>query len=156
MGSMNKAAAAGMLALATVLGGCQSGIGAGDVPRAQVGQVGRVDEGTVVSVRPVRVENERTIVGPATGAAIGGIAGSQYGGGDEERAIAAIAGAVLGGIVGGAVDRGVTTRQGYGYIVRRQRDGQLITVVQGADLQIAPGTPVFIEYLGDRARIVPR
>ncbi len=156
MGKAKQATAAAIMALAAIVSGCQSGIGAGDIPRAQVGQVGRVDEGVVVSVRPVRVENDRTIVGPATGAAIGGIAGSQVGGGNEEQAIAAIAGAVLGGLIGGAVDRGVSTRQGYGYVVRREKDGQLITVVQGADVQIPPGAQVYIEYLGDRARIIPR
>lgn len=148
------AAAALALGLATALGACASGVGAGDYSRSSVGQVNRVQEGVVLRVRPVRIEGTRTIIGPATGAAVGGVAGSTVGGGDEERAIMAIAGAVLGGLAGAAVEEGVTRRQGYAYTVRTST-GEVVNIVQGADSYIEPGSAVYIEY-GDRARVVPR
>jgi outer membrane lipoprotein SlyB len=152
--AMVKILAAVMASSALVLGGCAAGVGAGDYPRSTVGQVNRVDEGVVLRVRPVRIEGTRTIVGPATGAAVGGIAGSQIGGGDEERAIGAIAGAVLGGFVGSAVEQGATARRGIAYTVRKS-NGEVVNIVQGDDVQIPPGAPVYIEY-GARARVVPR
>lgn len=148
------AALATALALTTALGACASGVGAGDYARSSVGQVNRVEEGVIVQVRPVRIEGTRTIVGPATGAVIGGVAGSQVGGGDEERAIAAVAGAVLGGLAGSAIENAGTERRGFAYTVRKA-DGQVVNIVQGADIQMAPGTPVWINY-GDRARVTPR
>ena len=154
MAKRSALAAAAVMGVATALGACASGVGAGDYSRSQVGQVTRVEPGIVLRVRPVRIEGTRTIVGPATGAAIGGVAGSTVGGGDEERAIMAIAGAVLGGLAGAAVEEGVTRREGYAYTVRTQ-DGEIVNIVQGADLVIQPGAPVYVEY-GQRARVVPR
>jgi outer membrane lipoprotein SlyB len=153
--SVRKGAAAAVaLGLVTALGACASGVGAGDYARSSVGQINRVDEGVVLRVRPVRIEGTRTIIGPAAGAAVGGVAGSTIGGGDEERAIGAIAGAVLGGLAGAAAEQGLTRRQGFAYTVRLQ-DGEVVNIVQGADMYIEPGTPVYIEY-GDRARVIPR
>jgi outer membrane lipoprotein SlyB len=113
-----------------------------------------MQEGVVLRVRPVRIEGTRTIIGPAAGAAVGGVAGSTIGGGDEERAIGAIAGAVLGGLAGAAVEQGVTRREGLAYTVRLS-NGEVVNIVQGADLYIEPGSAVFVEY-GERARVVPR
>lgn len=153
-GFLVKALAATAVAASLAVGGCASGLGAGDYGRSQVGQINRVDEGVVLRVRPVRIEGTRTIVGPATGAAIGGVAGSQIGGGDEERAIGAIAGAVLGGLAGAAVEQGATAQRGLAYTVQK-KNGEIVNIVQAADIQIPAGAPVYIEY-GQRARVVPR
>jgi outer membrane lipoprotein SlyB len=142
------------MALTAALGGCASGIGAGDYSRGQVGQINRVEEVVVVSVRPIRVEGESTWVGTGAGAAIGGIAGSKVGGGSDERTIGAVAGAVLGGAVGSAVEKGVTTQQGFEYVVRLA-NGDMRTIAQGGDVYLPPGSRAMIIY-GARARIVPR
>jgi outer membrane lipoprotein SlyB len=102
----------------------------------------------------VRIEGTRTIVGPAVGAAVGGIAGSEIGGGDEERAIAAIAGAVLGGLAGAAIEEGVTRREGTAYTIRLNT-GALVNIVQEGPAVAYPGQSVTIEY-GERARVLPR
>lgn len=72
-------------ALIALTGACATGLGEGDYPRAEVGRPMRLEYGVVERIRPVRIEETRTIVGPAVGAAVGGLAGSEIGGGDEER-----------------------------------------------------------------------
>jgi outer membrane lipoprotein SlyB len=147
-------AAALAAAMAGALGGCATSVAAGSYPRSQVGQVNRVDEGIILSARPVQIEgNERAAVGTTTGAVLGGIAGSEIGGGEKANAAGAVAGAVIGGLAGNAIEKGVTSRRGFAYTVRKN-DGTLVTITQGADIAMQPGQRVFIEY-GARARVIP-
>lgn len=134
--------------------GCASGLGANDYERGQVGQVSRVEEGTVVASRAMIIEGREGLLGAATGAAIGGIAGSEVGGGDKAQTAGAVVGAVAGGIVGREVERSATRKPGFAYTVRL-KSGQLVTITQGGDVAIANGTPVFVEY-GARARVIPQ
>lgn len=152
----NKAYAAAFAALTLALSGCASGLGANDYERGSIGQISRVEEGTIVASRAITIEGSRTgeTVGTATGAVIGGIAGSQIGGGDDERAIAGVVGAVAGGVLGNAIGNRSTKQPGFAYTVRL-RDGDLVTITQGGDIAIGNGTPVLIEY-GDRVRVIPQ
>ena len=138
-----------------VASGCASNQGARSYKQSEVGQVTRVEEATVISSEPITIEGGEGLLGAATGAVVGGIAGSTVGGGDEERAIAGVIGAVAGGIAGKKIDESVNKRAGYRYTVRLQDTGDLITIVQGGDVAMANGTPVYVQY-GARARIVPR
>jgi outer membrane lipoprotein SlyB len=145
-------ARAGLFGLALALGGCVTHYG--DYGRGDVGRPLRLEEGVIERVRSVTIDGGRTILGPVTGAAIGGIAGSQIGGGDEERTIMAIAGAVLGGMVGSAIEQSANRREGVAYTVRT-RDGHLENIVQEGPQTFWPGQYVYIEY-GVQARVVPR
>lgn len=154
MASFKTLISVSALAAVTALGGCASGLGAGDYNRAAVGSVSRVEEGTIVAVRPIRIEgNSSPVVGTATGAVIGGIAGSEVGGGDKAQTAGAVVGAVAGGIIGGAVEKSVTGGRGFAYTVRKA-DGTLVTITQGDDIAMQTGQSVFIEY-GARARVIP-
>lgn len=147
------------LALAAVaavsVGACTTGLGANDYSRAQAGQVNRVDSGTIVASRQVTIEGSRSGLGTGTGAVIGGVAGSQIGGGQDEQIIAGVIGAVAGGLIGAAAEERVTAQPGVEYTVRLDRNGQLITIAQAADIIMPNGTPVFIQY-GQRARVTPQ
>jgi outer membrane lipoprotein SlyB len=142
------------LAITASLGACASGVGAGDYGRSGVGQVNKAEEAVVVSVRKIRIEGESTFVGTASGAAIGGIAGSQIGGGRDERAIGGVAGAVIGGVVGSSVEKGITSQDGIEYVLRLA-NGEIRTISQGGDVYLQPGARAWIIY-GQRARVVPR
>ena len=150
----SKALAAVFGALTLALTGCATGVGAGDYSRSEAGVPSRVEYGVVEGSRAITFEGREPWLGGATGAAIGGIAGSQIGGGDDERAIAGVAGAVVGGIIGSQVERTATRKSGIAYLIRKE-NGERVEVPQGADIVIAPGTPVVITY-GDRVRVVPR
>ena len=63
-------------------------------------------------------------------------------------------GAVIGGIAGNAAGKAVGKQQGYAYIVRFST-GDVKEIIQGADVYIAPGTPVDIIAGADGWKLVP-
>jgi outer membrane lipoprotein SlyB len=148
-----KAFAAAFIALTLALAGCASGIGANDYRYSHVGSVARVEEGTVVASRPILVEGNSK-GGTLVGAVVGGLAGSNIGGGRDEQAIGAVLGALAGGAAGNAIGKSASTQHGVAYTVRL-RSGELVSITQGGDYMIANGTPVLIEY-GERARVIPQ
>jgi outer membrane lipoprotein SlyB len=102
-----------------------------------------VYHGTVMSVREVTIKRDSSMIGTATGAVLGGLAGSELGGGDKAQTAGAIGGAVLGGIAGNEAGKAVGTSKAFAYIVRFS-SGESKEIIQGADVYIAPGTPVDI------------
>ena len=61
-----KAFAVAFAVLATALAGCASGLGANTYERGSVGMVSRLEEGTVVGVRPIRIEGSQKSAGVGT------------------------------------------------------------------------------------------
>ena len=151
-----KAFAIAFAILATALAGCASGLGANTYDRGSVGMVARVEEGTVVGLRPIQIEgsSQGSKVGTLAGAVLGGLAGSEIGGGSKANTAGAIGGAILGGVLGNAVGNSATAQTGYAYTIRL-RSGELVSVAQAGEYAIPNGTPVLIEY-GQRARVIPQ
>lgn len=143
------------LGLAVALGSCASNYGAGDTPASSVGQTATVREGFVVSVRAVKIQPDQNYLGAGVGAVLGGLAGSQIGGGREENAAGAIAGAVAGGVIGNQVSKAGNTRDGFAYVIDFG-GGKIQEVTQGADVYIQPGTPVYVSFGTDRVRVWPK
>lgn len=149
--------ALGATALASVLllGACASDLGVNDYNRQSIGQISRSDSGVVVSSRAIRIEGTQSGVGAAGGAALGGLAGSEIGGGRKSNTAGAIAGAIAGGLLGAAIEKNTTERNGFAYTVQLDRTGEYVTITQGGSNPIPNGTPVWVEY-GDRTRVVPK
>lgn len=116
-----------------------------------VGQVNRTVAGVVVSARPVTIDGTQG-GGAAAGAAMGGVAGSAIGGGDRANAIGAIGGVVVGAIAGAASERSVSKAAGMEYVVQTD-NGNMMTVVQGADPAFAQGARVLVLY-GSPSRVI--
>lgn len=152
---VRRGSAAALLAAASLLSACASGLGPNDYSRGQVGAVGRVEPGVVMSAQPIRIEGTKSGIGTATGVAIGGAAGSQLGGGSFENVLGGVAGAVAGGLAGAAIEEGVTRQPGVSYYIRLERTGEVITIQQAGAQMLPPGAPVWVQY-GPRARVVPR
>lgn len=131
------AAAAAALALA---GGCAHRAGSADYRGYEVRGEQSVRFGVVESVREVRIQPRESGVGTAGGAALGGIAGSQVGGGSG-RVAGAIGGAILGGIIGQSVERGANETPGVEVTVLLD-SGRYIAVVQEADEHFRAGDRV--------------
>lgn len=153
--SFRRAFGATAISSVLLLGACASELGANDYNRSSVGQISRSDSGVVISSRTIRIEGTQSGVGTLGGAAIGGLAGSEFGGGRTENAAGAIIGAIVGGVVGSVVEKNVTERSGFAYTVELDRDGDFITITQAGKYPIPNGTPVWVEY-GDRVRVIPK
>lgn len=116
-----------------------------------VQQAAKVEQGVLVGVREVAVSASGT-VGTVTGAAAGGIVGSQVGTGAMS-ALGALGGTVLGGLAGQAAEKVTGEPRAYEYIVRKA-GGDLVSVTQKDDQPLKLGLKVLV-IAGSQARIVP-
>jgi outer membrane lipoprotein SlyB len=112
----------------------------------------KVDQGTIVGVRPVGVSADST-AGTVTGAAAGGLAGAQVGTG-AATAFSALGGSVVGGIAGATVEHLAGDTKAYEYIVHKTVGGDLISVTQNDKTPLTIGQKVLV-IAGNQARIVP-
>ena len=150
---MNKYALLLALPLtAAGIAGCASDIDSNYYSTGSVGQVSQAQGCTGVSVRPIKVSTQNG-AGTAIGGIAGGIAGSQIGGGNTAHLLGAVGGAILGGFAGNAAQEGLTSQQGYEYIVRLD-NGNTVSTTQGADVLLNPGQRCQIIF-GNPARIIP-
>lgn len=154
MTAPTKLFAGAAAALTLALAGCASPYGANTVSSSAVGYAMTVKPGVVSNVRAVTIKPDRSIVGTATGAVLGGIAGSELGGGDKANTAGAIGGAVLGGIAGNMLGTAAGTQQGIAVTVNFD-DGNVKAFVQPADTNIQPGQRVNVEFREDGAYVVP-
>lgn len=125
--------------------------------RANSMVLGSVYEGTVIDVRPVRIEPSSTVTWTArsTGAALGGLLGASVKSRDNVRAAAGIIGGVLGGMAGDfAADR-LGGDEGHEILIAL-RDGRAIAITQSGASPFAPGTPVYVIQSGGTSRVVYR
>jgi outer membrane lipoprotein SlyB len=142
------------LVLALVLAGV-SGCGPNYSPDTYASnaaqQANKVEQGVIVGVRDVAVTAAGT-VGTVTGAAAGGIAGSQVGVGPVS-AFTSLGGALVGGIGGSAVEHVTSDTTAFEYIVRKP-NGDLVSVTQRDKTPLALGEKVLV-IAGNQARVVP-
>jgi outer membrane lipoprotein SlyB len=111
-----------------------------DYSASEARSVETVQYGSIVSVRPVRINGDQAPVGTIAGAGVGGLLGSAVGHGNGSIA-GAILGAVGGGLAGNAIEHNATTHNGEEVVVRLD-NGQTIAVVQGGWQDFAAGQRV--------------
>lgn len=140
-----------IFALALLVLGCTPNVRPDSYSVGSVGQVNRSISGVVVSARQVHIDGSQG-GGAAAGGAMGAVAGSQVGGSDAAGAVGAIGGLVVGAIAGAAAERKLSEQTGMEYVVETS-NGNLMTVVQGADPIFASGDNVLILY-GSPARVI--
>jgi outer membrane lipoprotein SlyB len=116
-----------------------------------VQQANPVQQGIIVGVRNVGVSAAGT-VGTVTGAAAGGIAGSQAAPAPLS-AFTALGGSLVGGIAGSAAEHAAADTTAFEYIVRKA-NGDLVSVTQKDKTPLALGQKVLV-IAGNQARVVP-
>jgi outer membrane lipoprotein SlyB len=110
------------------LTGCADDLSGDVYSRDDARKTMAVSYGTVVAVRPVKIEGDRNFLGQGGGAIIGGMAGNTMGGGSGRNLTTAV-GAVAGAVAGGAAQEGMTRAQGAEITIRLD-DGSTTAVVQ--------------------------
>ena len=140
---MKKIALAILMSL-TLVGCANEDIYGGNVySGAQAKEARSISYGTIVSIRPVKIQSDNQgVVGTIGGGAIGGIAGSAIGGGTG-RALATAVGAVAGAVVGSKVEEKASQVSAIEMVIRKD-DGKEIVVVQKAEANLVPGARVRI------------
>ena len=150
----SKMIAGAFAALTLTLAGCAGTYGANTVDSNSVGYASTVRQGTITAVREVTIRPDKSFLGAATGAVLGGLAGSELGGGDKAQTAGAVGGAVLGGLAGNELGKGANTRRGFAYTIRFD-SGEVAEIVQGADIYMYPGNRVNVTYNADRVTVSP-
>ena len=144
---------------ACILTGCVNDNSlSGDVYSAsEAKQVQSVTYGTLVSVRPVKIQggDNDSMLGAIGGAVIGGFLGNTIGGG-AGRSLATAGGAVLGGLAGQGVQSNLNESNGVELEIRKD-DGNTIMVVQKqAASRYSVGMRVAIASNGSQVTVSPR
>lgn len=140
-----------ILIIASLLNACASS-NAGDVySRDEARKIQTIRKGVVESVRTVKLEGTKTPIGTATGAVIGGVAGSTVGEG-KGSSIAAVIGAVGGGLLGSAAEEGLTRKDAFEITVKLD-NGSLVAIVQEATEKFSPGDSVRLIENGGVTRV---
>jgi len=142
-----------ILFIATGLAGYASNLSGDSYSRSEARIVQQVDFGTVVQLRPVRIEGTKTPIGSGAGAIAGGIAGSSIGGYKASKVMAVI-GAVAGGIAGAAIEEGVTRTRGVEVTVKMD-NGRTIAIVQALspNERLSVGERVRVIHSGENVRV---
>lgn len=112
----------------------------------------QVQDGTVVTVREVRLDGPQTGFGSSAGAVTGAVAGSHIGG-RRDGAVFSTLGFILGGLIGHAIERDAGRQQALEFIIQL-RNGERVAVVQArGEEPFAPGDAVMVISQGRSARV---
>lgn len=146
-----QVAAIALSALAIL--GCMPKLDSKTYGRNEVRNIQNVTLGTILNLRPVRIEGSRSGVGAGSGA-LAGLAGGAAGGysatnGDAAGAVVgAVIGAVAVGLIGTVTEEGFTRTDGVEMVIKQDgEEGRLISIVQEVD-------PNQIIRVGDRVYII--
>jgi outer membrane lipoprotein SlyB len=122
------------------------------VQRHEAQRLSQVQDGTVLSIRPVTVDGSQSGLGAAAGGVVGGVAGSSVGGHREGIAVGVL-GAVLGGVLGNAAER-AGTRENAVEIIVQLRNGERRAIVQAqGNESLVPGDAVVLVTSGGKTRV---
>ncbi len=141
------------LAAAATLAGCATSKSGDVYSRDEALREQSVRLATVESVRPVTIQGTRSGIGAASGAVVGGVAGTGVGHG-RGSTIAGVLGAVGGGIAGQALEEGTTRKNGVEVTVRLD-NGELRAIVQEETDKFVPGQRVRLLTTGGVTRVSP-
>jgi len=113
-----------------------------------------VRNGTVINVRPITIQQDRTSgAGAVAGGAVGGVAGSAIGGGTG-RTLAILGGAIVGALAGNVVEERMGKTDGLEITVRLD-NGETRVIAQEADLPIKANQRVQVVSGAGPTRVVP-
>src|SRR5436190_3052050 len=122
------------------------------IQKGDAQRLSQVQDGTVLSVRPVVVEGNQSGLGAAAGGVAGGVAGSTVGG-HKEQAVVGVLGAVAGAVIGNAVER-MGTREDAVEILVQLKNGERRAIVQAKGNEtLNPGDPVILGTTGGKTRV---
>jgi outer membrane lipoprotein SlyB len=141
------------LAAAATLAGCATSKSGDVYSRDEALREQTVRLATVESVRPVTIQGTRSGIGAASGAVVGGVAGTGVGHG-KGSTIAGVLGAVGGGVAGQAIEEGTTRKNGVEITVRLD-NGELRAIVQEENDKFVAGQRVRLLTSGGVTRVSP-
>jgi len=140
------------LAMAAMLGACASSspdvIARGDAQR-----MAQVQDGVVLTVRPVVVDGSQSGIGATVGGVVGAVGGYGASGVQREAQVLGVLAGVAGAAAGNAIER-FSTREDAVEILVQLKGGDRRAIVQAKAAEIlAPGDAVIIVTTGGKVRV---
>ncbi|GAA3892180.1 MULTISPECIES: glycine zipper 2TM domain-containing protein [Gibbsiella] len=142
---------------AVTLAGCANESMSGDVySSSQAKQIQTVTYGTLVSVRPVKIQGDESsnTIGAVGGAVLGGLLGNTIGGGTG-RTLATAAGAVAGGVAGNSVGELAGRTSGYELEIKTDNKENIVVVQKAGNTKFSPGQRVRMARSGNTLTVSP-
>ncbi|OWY39566.1 hypothetical protein CEK28_07815 [Xenophilus sp. AP218F] len=152
MSSQTRSIAAAVLLAAGALTGCATSDSSMVYSQSQMRQAQTVQIGTVISVQNVKMEGKSNELLTLGGAALGGLAGSNVGGGKGQIA-GSIVGALAGGFGANAAQQAMSKNALE--ITVKLDSGRMISIVQEADVPFVQNQRVRVLSGGGNDRVVP-
>ena len=136
MKRLNSVMGLGILAISMIIG-CAPSMSSNSYTRGAARQVQTVEEGEVVYVREVMIEGTKTGFGTIAGGIMGRALGGGVGGGSGKK-MAKAAGTFGGAVAGSVIEEKATQQKGLEITVKLE-SGEVIAIVQSADVVIEEG-----------------
>lgn len=141
-----------VLTMALALGACASS-SPDVIKRGDAQQMAQVQDGVVLSVRPVVVDGSQTGIGAGVGGVVGAIGGYSASGVAREGQILGVLAGVAGAAAGNAIER-MSTREDAVEILVQLKGGDRRAIVQAKGTEVlAAGDPVIIVTTGGKVRV---
>ena len=122
------------------------------IKREDAQRLSQVQDGVVLSVRPVTVDGSQSGTGAVAGGVVGGVAGSSVGGRREGIAVGVL-GAVAGAVAGNLIERGATRESAVEVLVQLP-GGERRAIVQAKGSEtLAAGDAVILVTSGGKTRV---
>ena len=138
--------------LALALGACATS-SPDLIQRGDAQRYSRVEDGVVLSVRPVTVDGSQSGVGAAVGGVTGAVAGATRGGSNAESNVIGLLVGVAGAAAGNAIERMATREEALELLIQL-KGGERRAVVQAkGSEQLVPGDAVIIVTTGGKVRV---
>lgn len=123
------------------------------ISRSDAQRMSQVQDGTVLTVRPVVVDGSQSGVGAAVGGVVGAIGGYGASGVNREAQVLGVLAGVAGAAAGNAIERMSTKEDALEIMVQlKSGDRRAIVQAKGAE-NFMPGDPVIIVTTGGKVRV---
>ncbi len=123
------------------------------IKRGDAQQMAQVQDGVVLSVRPVVVDGSQSGIGAGVGGVVGAIGGYSGSGVAREGQILGVLAGVAGAAAGNAIER-MSTREDAVEILVQLKGGDRRAIVQAKGTEVlAAGDPVIIVTTGGKVRV---
>ena len=135
-------------ACALLLGACAPNYSPNTYSSNSVQLANRVEAGTIIGFREVKISANGSI-GAVTGGAVGGVLGAEY----ANSALVAVGGTTVGGMLGNALEHAARDTTGWEYIIRKD-NSEMLSVTQREATPLSLAQRVLV-IMGPQARVVP-
>jgi len=123
------------------------------ISRSDAQRMAQVQDGVVLSVRPVVVDGSQSGIGATVGGVVGAVGGYAGSGVSREAQVLGVLAGVAGAAAGNAIERMTTRENAFEILVQlKSGDRRAIVQAQGGEVFV-PGDPVIIVTTGSKVRV---